>query len=116
MNLGPLVNSQYYESAPSLSPDGLLLFFCDLTTTTTPRPGGYGGSDMWMTRRASLSDPWQAPVNLGPQVNGSAADVLPRISPDGSTLYYSEYLGGIWENWQAPILPVVDFNADGIVK
>ena len=116
VNLGPVVNSAYNENSLSLSPDGLLLLFSEPYTTATPRPGGYGGADMWMTRRASLSDPWQAPVNLGPPVNGVGAGVIPRISPDGSTLYYIEYLGGTWENWQAPILPVVDFYPDWTVE
>jgi Tol biopolymer transport system component len=109
MNLGPLVNSAYNETSVSLSPDGLLLLFCDYDT---PRPGGYGREDMWMTSRATVSSPWQAPVNLGPKVNRSGADVYPRISPDGSKLYFSENRGGTWNNWQAPIIPIVDFNAD----
>ena len=69
-----------------------------------------------MTRRATLSDPWQPAVNLGPMVNGPADNYYPRISPDGSTLYYSEGLGGILENWQAPILPVVDLYPDFTVE
>jgi hypothetical protein len=105
-NLGPVVNSVYDETRVSLSPDGLLLLFSESSATTTPRPGGYGRADIWMTTRATPSDPWQTPVNLGASVNGSASDVIPRISPDGSTLYYSEYnkdIGGIWENWQVPL-------------
>jgi hypothetical protein len=72
-----------------------------------------------MTRRATLSDPWQSPVNCGPKVNISPYDDLPRISPDGCTLYFCTILNwddpGTWDNWQAPIIPVVDFNGDGIV-
>jgi len=111
-NLGPVVNSPYHDGAPSLSPDGLLLFFGDFDT---PRPGGYGGGDMWMTRRASLSSSWQAPTNLGFRVNSSVHEILPRISPDGYTLYFMTLSGDIGTNWQAPILPIVDFNADGKV-
>jgi len=113
VNLGPVVNSAYTEQWLSLSPDGLLLLFADYAAPF--RPGGYGSGDMWMVRRASLSDPWQAPVNLGPVVNTPAADILPRISPDGRALYFSSSLTGNWENYQAPILPIVDFNADGQV-
>ena len=115
VNLGPTVNSPYFEGHLSLSPDGLLLFFCD-DNLNTPRPGGYGRGDMWMARRASLSDPWQAPVNPGPQVNGPAFDSTPRISPDGRTLYFWSGLienSSTWNTWQAPIVPVVDFNGDG---
>jgi Tol biopolymer transport system component len=108
VNLGPVVNSSYNDAAPSLSPDGMLLFFQDFDT---PRPGGYGGRDIWMARRASFSDPWEPPVNLGPNVNGPASVHNPRVSPDGSTLYF----GSPGTNWQAPITPIVDLNGDGIV-
>ncbi|MCX5645258.1 MAG: hypothetical protein NTZ17_11340 [Phycisphaerae bacterium] len=113
VNAGPVVNSAYEEHYPSLSPDGLLLLFSDCIgcDSRPPRPGGYGGDDMWMARRASLSDPWQTPVNLGPMVNNSSNDAYPRISLDGRALYFR----GNGNNWQAPILPIVDFNGDGKV-
>ena len=115
VNLGPIVNSPNDESDPSLSPDELLLFFSDYYLTSSARPGGYGGPDMWMTRRASLSDPWQEPVNLGPRVNEPDAQTLPRISPDGRTLYFWGFHSGAMDAWQAPIIPIVDFNGDEIV-
>jgi len=117
VNLGPVVNSPYGEGMFSLSADGLLLFFTDYYLS--PRPGGYGSQDIWMTRRANLSDPWQAPVNLGPKVNGPAYDWAPCISPDGRTLYYATALTldpSTWDFWQVPIIPVVDFNGEGIMK
>jgi hypothetical protein len=115
VNLGPLVNSAYSESDISLSPDGLLLLFND-EPRQTPRPGGYGGGDMWVTRRASRSDPWQTPVNLGPKVNGPHLNLTGRLSPDGHTFYFgTEDPPGIWDIWQTPILPIVDFDGDGWV-
>jgi beta-lactamase regulating signal transducer with metallopeptidase domain len=113
-NLGPIVNSAYTEVFPCLSPDGLLLFFSD-GLDETPRPSGYGGADMWVTRRASLSDPWQTPVNLGPRVNRSIQELAPRISPDGSKLYFFTNSDGTWDNWQVSISPVIDLNGDGKV-
>jgi len=115
VNLGPVVNSAYAENYFSLSPDGLLLFFSDQPDGAVPRPGGYGKSDMWMTRRANISSPWQEPTNLGFCVNSSMHEISPRLSPDGSTLYFTTASGGVWENWQASIEPVVDFNVDAIV-
>jgi len=116
VSLGAVVNSPYQEHSLCLSADGLLLLFADnYENQNSLRPGGYGGCDMWMTRRASLSDPWQTPVNLGPKVNSPAHEVVPRISCEGSILYFSACYGTTWENWQVPILPVVDFNADGKV-
>jgi hypothetical protein len=113
VNLGPVVNSPYGDGYVSLSPDGLLLLFSDGFSAGRQRPGGCGNADLWMARRASLSDPWQAPVNLGPKINGTPYETYPRISPDSSTLYFSRYSDGIWENWQVPIIPIVDFNGDG---
>ena len=55
---------------------------------------------------------------LGPQINTTASDCNPFISADGSTLYFSSKRAGGqggWDPFQVPILPVVDFNADGIV-
>ncbi|KPL13164.1 hypothetical protein AMJ85_00045 [candidate division BRC1 bacterium SM23_51] len=116
-NLGPAVNSPYDEAWPSLSPDGRVLFFCgnNHDPEIPQRPGGYGRADMWMTMRETLSDHWQPPVNLGPKVNSSKHDFGSCISPDGSTLYFFTISGNIWENWQAPIIPIVDFNGDGQV-
>jgi Tol biopolymer transport system component len=113
VNLDLVVNSPFREQFLSLSPDGLLLLFSDFPGQS-PRPGGYGGSDIWITKRASLSAPWQTPMNLGPRVNTSAHEFAPRISPDGGMLYFGRG-NGSWDNWQTPILPVVDFNGDGIV-
>ncbi len=119
VNLGPVVNSEYQEQYLSLSPDGLLLLFCDWCgLSDTPRPGGCGGGDMWMSRRATASDPWQTPVNLGPTVNTPGFEYAPRISADGSMLHFASVQSDdltTWENWQAPILPIVDFNADEAV-
>jgi hypothetical protein len=109
VNLGPTVNGVCDEALPSLSPDGLLLVFQEYGAC---RPGGYGGGDLWMTRRAGLSAPWDSPENLGPVVNGADFDAAPVISSDGSLLYFATGAGNYW---QAPILPIVDFNGDGIV-
>jgi hypothetical protein len=110
VNLGPVVNSTYAEGCPCLSPDGLLLFLM-----MDDRPGGYGSIDFWMTRRASLSDPWQTPVNLGPTVNGPDWEFIPRLSADGRTLCFTGTRSGSWDVWQAPIIPTVDLNGDEIV-
>jgi hypothetical protein len=109
------VNSPYLEVCPSLSPDGLVLLFTD---GASPRPGGYGSADMWMTRRASVADPWQTPVNLGPKVNGPDVDNPPRFSPDGRRIYFFSGVNEdptTWNNYQAPIIPIIDFNADEVL-
>jgi Tol biopolymer transport system component len=112
VNLGATINSSVYDAAPCLSADGLMLFF------HSDRTGGYGNHDIWIARRKTPDDPWEEPLNLGSPVNTSAADAGPALSGDGKTLYFfSGRTGGIgaWDLWQAPIIPIVDLNADGIV-
>jgi len=112
-NLGPIVNSSVNETAPCISSNGLWLLF----TSNRPPGAGHDGN-LWVTTRRTISDPWQAPIYTGPQINSLETDSGPRLSPDGSTLYFfSDRAGGLgyWEIWQAPILLVVDFNGDGIV-
>ncbi len=114
INLGPTINTTG-ESAPSISADGLVLFFSDFFG---PRPGGYGEPDIWMATRASVSDPWGEPKNLGPAINTSGIDAHPNISADGSTLYFTSGRPGSGTSsdvWQVSIEPVVDLNSDGIV-
>jgi hypothetical protein len=63
---------------------------------TSNRPGGQGGNDLWVSTRASTSEPWSAPVNLGPAVNGAFLDGAPALSSDGQTLFfYSDRPGGV---------------------
>ena len=109
VNLGPIVNSSSRDNWPSISPDGLLLFFDSM------RPGGYGLEDVYMTRRATRNDPWGKAVNLGPPVNTSADHGTSNISADGRTLYFTSNRGGRYDLWQAPIIPILDFNGDEIV-
>ncbi len=117
VNLGPTVNSSASDAFPCISPDGLALFFSDYTFGTS-RPGGYGSTDIWMTTRATKSDPWGEPVNLGPEVNSSSDESDPSLSADGQSLYFCSVRpggSGSWDLWQVKILPVVDLNGDGKV-
>jgi serine/threonine protein kinase/Tol biopolymer transport system component/tetratricopeptide (TPR) repeat protein len=116
VNLGPTLNSATDDSLPSISPDGLLLFF------DSRRSGGYGSGyglcDIYVARRATAKDPWGSPTNCGPVVNSPSTDWMVRVSADGSMLYFhSNRPGGLggFDIWQAPIIPIVDFNADGKV-
>ncbi len=82
-NLGPKVNSPQDEFIPSVSPDGLELYFGSV------RPDGYGGWDMYVSKRATTSDPWGDAVNVGPAVNSPAQDFLASLSPDGLLMFFT---------------------------
>ena len=81
-NLGSPVNTPFWESTPSISADGNILFF------SSSRPGGFGGKDLWysvITRKGS----WSKPVNLGKVINTEGDEMSPFIHFDGKTLYFS---------------------------
>jgi Tol biopolymer transport system component len=112
MNLGQTVNSSFHDWKPSISTDGLSLYF------TSGRSGGYGGySDIWMTTRITKDDPWKEPEPLGPTINSSGYEGHPSISADGLMLYFSSDKAGgfgsddIWvstrqtteDEWDIPV-------------
>jgi outer membrane protein OmpA-like peptidoglycan-associated protein/tetratricopeptide (TPR) repeat protein len=81
-NIGPIVNTDLWESAPSLSPDKKDLYF------SSNRFNGYGGKDIWVTHR-NASGKWTVPENLGPTINTSGDETCPFIHPDNQTLYFN---------------------------
>jgi len=46
-------------------------------------------ADLYVTRRATRTSPWEAATNLGPLVNTAQGDAGPAVSPDGLELYFS---------------------------
>ncbi len=82
VNLGAPVNGSHSDWGPCIARDGLTLYF------SSNRPGGSGGADIYVTRRATIESLWEEPANLGPIVNGSTWDHCPSISEDGLTLVF----------------------------
>lgn len=77
-----VVNSRYWDSQPSLSPDGNELFFA------SARPGGVGKSDIWVSK-TNEEGGWTTPVNLGPVVNSPEEDHAPQLHSNGKTLFFA---------------------------
>jgi hypothetical protein len=82
-NVGPPVNSSFVEQGPGISKDGLSLYFQCMNC-----PGGVGGVDIWVSRRASVDEPWGVPQNLGPTINTTSNEGGPSVSTDGHTLFF----------------------------
>ena len=81
-NLGPNVNSEFWESSPSLSPDKRDLYF------SSSVPGGFGGKDIWVCHRNEKGK-WDEPLNLGPEINTAGDESTPFIHSDNQTLYFN---------------------------
>ncbi len=81
-NLGRAINTEFWESAPSLSPDKRDLYFA------SRRPGGFGGIDIYVSHRLP-NGRWDIPENLGPGVNTAGDESCPFMHADNHTLYFT---------------------------
>ena len=80
-NLGASINTREWESQPSLSNDGTVLYF------SSRRYGGFGEKDIWMSELKN--NQWAAAVNLGSAVNTARDEVSPFIHANGHTLFFA---------------------------
>ena len=80
-SLGPSINTTFEEASPSLSLDEHVLLFA------SARPGGFGGYDLYASRRHNRRDDlgWQSPVNLGDGVNTAANELQATLFEDDAT-------------------------------
>ncbi|HMC54557.1 MAG TPA: hypothetical protein VKH19_05255 [Gemmatimonadaceae bacterium] len=81
-NLGSVLNTAGIEQHPTISRDGLSLYFA------SDRAGTLGGLDIWVSQRATTEDAWGAPVNLGPHINSTANDLAVAFSPSRHIMYF----------------------------
>ena len=81
-NMGRQINTEFWESSPSLSPDKKSLYF------SSNRNGGYGGKDIWVSHRLA-NGRWGTPENLGPTINTVGDEGCPFMHADNQTLYFN---------------------------
>ncbi|MCC6385592.1 MAG: OmpA family protein [Bacteroidia bacterium] len=82
VNLGSKVNSDQWDSQPTITSDGKTIYF------VSSRPGGKGKQDIWKTT-VDENGRFQTPVNLGDVINTSGNEMSPFIHPDNRTLYFA---------------------------
>lgn len=85
-NMGKPINTEYWETQPSLSSDGQTLYF------VSNRPGGKGSADIWKCSK-NAAGKWANLVNLGDSINTVGFEESPFIHPDNKTLYF------VSDNW-----------------
>ena len=81
-NLGSTINTAGIEQHPTISKDGLSLYFA------SDRSGTLGGLDIWVSHRESRADSWGVPEHLGAGINSAGNDLAVAISRDGHWMYY----------------------------
>lgn len=84
-------NDSLLVAHPSVSQDGEILYFA------SNRPGGFGGNDIWMTKKAG-ENKWGEPMNLGASINTAGNEMFPFIRDIGELYFSSDShvgLGGL---------------------
>ena len=82
VNLGPGINSSYWESQPALSADGRVLYFA------SERKGGRGGKDIYVSYKNEKGE-WSRAEILPPLINTPKDDLSPFIHANGRTLFFA---------------------------
>ncbi len=88
VNLGKQINTAGDEASPFLAADDKTLYF------STNGLGGYGGQDVYVSKR--LDDTWtnwSPPQNLGPDINSPKEDLFFNIPLTGNYAYYTQEVG-----------------------
>jgi outer membrane protein OmpA-like peptidoglycan-associated protein len=89
INLGPKVNSKYFDSQPSIAPDKSRIYF----VSTRPGPNSDGqpkldNFDIWYSDYDFDNDEWKESKNLT-DLNTKSQDCSPFIAADNVTLFFS---------------------------
>lgn len=102
-NLGRNINTEFWESSPSLSPDKRVLYF------SSNRYGGVGGKDLYFSVRGA-NGKFGPAQNMGDSINTKADDFAPFIHADGTTLFFTS---DGWQGYGGTDLFVTKLQADG---
>jgi flagellar motor protein MotB len=81
-NLGIGVNTEFWESMPSISPDKSIIYF------SSNRPGGFGGKDIWAAFLLP-NGKYGMVQNLGEAVNTNGDETCPFMHADNENLFFS---------------------------
>ncbi len=82
INLGENINTREWESQPSLSADGTVLYF------VSDRRGGQGKRDIYISKKNNDGD-WSPAQNLGNEINTADDEISPFIHPNGISLFFA---------------------------
>lgn len=83
----PLNSDEYSTGHPALNPDNTLLYFA------SDRPGGEGGTDIYVSRLENGN--WTEPVNVGPEINTKGNEMFPFVDPVGNLYFSSDGHAGL---------------------
>ncbi len=83
INLGNVINTEFDEDAPSISPDGKTLYF------SSKGHNSMGGFDIFESDYNEATDSWSAPQNIGYPINTADDNLYFSLSGQGKHAYIS---------------------------
>ena len=114
------INSNLDEWDPNPTPDGQFLYF-----SSTNRPNGYGGTDVWQSEL--INGTWSKPINVGPRINNKFNETIDNVTTDGNSIllsgnfantfgnfdiYYIEQENGEWGSLRHFPMPINSIYTD----
>lgn len=85
-------DTEAVEFDPAFSPDGSKLYF------HSDRPGGHGGTDIYVADIDTKTGAFSTPRNLGPGINSKGEEWAPMPTRDGRLIFASDGWGGMGEH------------------
>ena len=102
-NLGATINTKGFEISPFLSDDGKTLFFA------SDGHSGYGGSDLFMSRRLYDSwVTWSKPINLGNDINSAGFDAYLTLHDNKEAFFVSTRDGEFADIYRSELVAIQD--------
>lgn len=83
----PYNSPDYSCGHPTLTIDDKIMYF------VSDMPGGYGGTDIWMSRYNNGE--WTKPVNLGGKVNTRGNEMFPFVDERGNLYFSTDGMPGL---------------------
>ena len=107
-NIAP-INTEYEEWDPLIAPDDSFIMWA------SDRPGGYGGTDLYISFRQrsggeATGDQWGDAINMGPLINTPDFEVAPRLSPDGQYLFFDRPIDGTQDIYWVSMKQILALN------
>jgi len=95
------INTTFRESTPFISRDGQYLFF------SSSRPGGYGGNDIYVSRRLDGTwQNWEKPRLLPKLINSDQDDSQPFVNESTGYMYFTSRRDGSSDIFRVQYNPV----------
>lgn len=110
-HMGTIINTEFQETTPHISPDKRFLYF------SSNRPGGPGGNDIYVSERLDYTWlKWSEPVVLKGGVNSPYDDSQPSYTKGNNYMYFTSRRDGSSDIFRMRLTPMPELKSPIYVK